>query len=133
MWPFRSLEDNMRVLLKKKYPELYNITDKEKQDILYNLENIKWGDIEESLYSISCSYDFKYGKSYLLFSDMNRYDHDVITIVKYKYYPDGITIDGIKKPTVDYKFSLRVKSGMSYEYMIFDTVRDVYDFIWSEE
>lgn len=133
MWPFRSLEDNMRVLLKKKYPELYNITDKEKRDILYNLENIKWGDIEESLYSISCSYNFKYGKSYLLFSDMNRCDHDVITIVKYKYYPDGITIDGIKKPTVDYKFSLRVKSGMSYEYMIFDTVRDVYDFIWSEK
>lgn len=128
---FKTEEEKVKIILAKHYPELYNLTKEEIAQIKINLNNIDWDNITEELYSIDWDWVFKWGKRYILFSDKNRNKYDAIVIVRYKYYTDGVTIDGIKKPIAVYKFALIVQ-GKHRFYLQFNSMDEIHQFIWGD-
>lgn len=128
---FKTAEEKAKILLSERYHQLYELSKEEIDQILINLKDIKWGnDIADDLYQISGSFDHRWGKGYTLFNDKNRDKYKTIDIIRYKYYPDGVTIDGIKKPTEKFKFVLRIDIPGGYHSMEFDNVEEIHKFIW---
>ena len=126
-------KDDIRSILKTKYPELYVLTDKEKSKMLNTLLNIDWKNIGDTECSIGRDWGcliLETGKKFLLFSDVNRTDYDIIDIVRYKYYTNGTMIAGLRNPTTDYKYSLRITVDNYMEYVQFNKMEDLYNFIW---
>lgn len=131
---FKTEEEKVKIILTKHYPELYNLTKEEIAQIKNNLNNIDWDALEKELCSISLDWDFKWGKRYVLFSDLNRNEYDVINVVRYEHYDDGVTIDGIKKPTLGYKFALIVQGNRVFYrfYLQFNSMDEIHQFIWGD-
>lgn len=126
---FKTEEEKVKIILAKHYPELYNLTKEEIAQIKINLNNIDWDKIEEEWWSITWGWDFKWGRIYILFSDLNRNEYDAINVVRYEHYTDGVTIDGIKKPTHGYKFTLIVQGKQRF-YLQFNSMDEIHKFIW---
>lgn len=128
---FKTAEEKAKIVLRDKYPELYKLSKEEIAQILINLKDTNmFNDRADYLYQISGSFDYRWGKGYTLFNDKNRDKYNTIDIIRYKYYPDGVTIDGIKKPTESYGLVLRIDVPGGYHTLEFDSIEEIHKFIW---
>lgn len=126
---FKTKEEKATTLLHKRYPQLFKLSKEDTDNIKQHMNECKWED-DYGLYSILSPFHMKLGYRYVLFEDKNRDNYNV-DIIRYEYYPDGITIDGIRSPTRKYKFALRIdKKPGEWITIIFDSMDEIHKFIW---